>query len=104
MMWQRFADRASYLMEKHSVGSLAQLYQNKAALAELPFLDAAILARMVNAINRDGGRDFDRLFDRVIGKPLQRQELTGNDGSDLFKTEDAKAALRRKLLSPAADL
>ena len=75
MTRQSFAERASYLMTKYSVGELSELYKDKQALENLPFNDAAILTRMVNAINRDGGADFDRLYDRVIGKPLQQTEM-----------------------------
>lgn len=31
------------------------------------------------------GNDFDRIMDRTEGKPMQRTELTGKDGQELFK-------------------
>ena len=95
-------ETATRLLQKYTVRELVKLYKNTDALQDLSVEEAAILSRMVGMIQRDGGKEFDRFFNQLIGKPVQTTELTGKDGEQLFNNDDARQSIRSKLLPETA--
>ena len=95
-------ERATFLLQTYTVKEIADLYNDKKSLQALTLEDAALLARMVGMIQRDGGKEFDRFFNQLIGKPVQTTELTGKDGEQLFNNDDARQSIRSKLLPETA--
>ena len=81
--YHKFVSLGTRLLDKYSVDELKSVYEDKECLKRLRVDEACIIARMVNMIERDGLDDFIAFWDRMIGKPVQRQELTGQDGSPL---------------------
>ena len=95
-------ERATFLLRKYTVKEIAALYNDKKALQDLTVEDASLLARMVGMIQRDGGKEFDRFYNQLIGKPVQTTELTGAGGEQLFNSDNARAEIESKLLPELA--
>lgn len=91
--YQRYADRAIYLMEKYSAGELADLANNDDELRKLPVRDAQIIKHLVNTLAGDDVRlERESLLDRIEGKPKEPKELSGGLDITIRKFYDKPAS------------
>lgn len=56
------------LLGEYSLDSLKRLYEDKEALGKVSVAKAMVIQRIMDALERGGGQDFDRIMDRAHGK------------------------------------
>lgn len=78
------------LIETQFKGKSAEKVKQAYNLTELTYLDAMIIKQIEKAISKGDTTAFKELLDRVEGKAVQKNELTGAEGKELslLKEED----------------
>lgn len=67
--WALQAIGQKYL--EYSVDDIKALWRNKRALNKLPTAHGIVIARLIVALEKGGGAEFDRVLDRMVGKAVQ---------------------------------
>lgn len=76
--WALQAIGTKYLSE-YSVEEIKALWRNKRKLGKLPTAHGIVLARLVSALEKNGGAEFDRVMDRMVGKAIQTVNQTNTN-------------------------
>jgi hypothetical protein len=101
--WQRYDTRLRRFLEM-SGDKLKALADDPVELGKLPVIDIGAI-RHAKEIGY-GSKMLDYLnaaLDRLEGKPVQRNELTGKDGESISITDESRQLIRSKLLSPPTE-
>ena len=87
-------DAIRVLMSRDEKDPLDDVPMNNAQRIALEWVKKAKAGELPAAIS---------LSDRVEGKPVQRNELTGKDGGPIDITSEDRELIRRKLVSPPTE-
>lgn len=77
--YQSFNDRCKYLLGKYEVGQILEMEGDPAIWRKLPVIDAMILRRALEAIDKNGNNSMNSLLDRIMGKPAQTVAVSVKD-------------------------
>lgn len=97
---------ASEFLNEFTISELQSLYKDKKRYNKLSTAKALILDRILGARGPFGGDDFDRVMDRLIGKPKQSVDVKTEIGIVQIVLEAAKfgsAATETKVIEHIED-
>lgn len=101
-MFQNHRDFAELLLEQYKPSEIIEIAGDFKKLDKMSSFKAMIMVQLANALDArnksDNAQERERLLDRIIGKPVNRTELTGKDGEKLefnlaVRLEKAQQAL-----------
>lgn len=96
---ERKYDSVEKLMALFEVDPATQRMRPTREFQRMNPFDAGIVWQMIGQVSGDDKRmERESFWDRREGKPMQRNELTGKDGSALFNSD--RDYIESKLLSP----
>jgi hypothetical protein len=101
--WQRYGTRLQKWLAL-SGEEIAELVSNGEKRNKLSSIDIACVRQAAAIIGGEQWLDaLEKGLDRIEGKPLNRNELSGPNGGPLVVADEHRSAVRSRLISPPAD-
>lgn len=76
--YQNFIDRAVYLLEHNTAERIVEIVSDKKHWKTVSGRDLIIFMTIAESFKIDGGARFEKLLDRILGKPTQQINVDQN--------------------------
>jgi hypothetical protein len=101
--YQRYGDRAAFLLGKYTVKELLEIASDPGKLGDQPFYDGMIISHLARVLQSDEmGQERERLLNRIEGKPKQTVDLSMK--GDLALHGLSESELRKRLMDKLGKL
>jgi hypothetical protein len=98
MTWQNYADRIDYYLNEYTRGEIKKLVLDPDEFDKLVTRDALVVQTIAESLQVDGLPSRKELLNRIIGTPIEKAEIMGKGGNNLFISHEELEAAHRKLL------